>query len=215
MEGLNMRTLWMVCAAAVFVACSSGPSTGTLQVNITGVPTGTIANVVVAGPSGFTQTLTATQTLTVPPGSYTVTANNVNGGSYSSGGTVTGSPATVSKSATATSAVVYASITGALQIAVSGLPGSTNANIQVTGPGGFSQAVTAATTLGQLPPGSYTVAVNPARASGTIVDQVYTGAGSAATVSAGATASSAVTYTLRIGTGKLWLALSTISAGYD
>jgi reprolysin-like metallo-peptidase family M12B len=49
---------------------------------------------------------------------------------------------------------------GSLVVTVNGLPGGSSAAITVSGPGGFSQPVTATQTFSQLTPGTYTVAAN-------------------------------------------------------
>jgi len=55
-----------------------GPTTGSLAVTITGLPGGSTGTVTVTGPSGFSRTLTTTETLAgLTPGSYTVAAGNV------------------------------------------------------------------------------------------------------------------------------------------
>lgn len=84
--------------------------------------------------------------------------------------------------------------TGALVLNITGLPSDRTPAVQVTGPGGFSRAVTAAGTLTGLAPGSYTVA--PARVSD--VGLAYAGDTTTVTVAAGAQASGAVTYKLRV-----------------
>ena len=50
---------------------------------------------------------------------------------------------------------------GRLQILVAGLPTGTDADIGVTGPGGFAESVTGGVELTQLVAGSYTVTANP------------------------------------------------------
>jgi WD40-like Beta Propeller Repeat len=50
---------------------------GTLQIQITGLPVGTNANVSVTSSSGFSTTILSSQTLQLPPASYLVTANGV------------------------------------------------------------------------------------------------------------------------------------------
>jgi hypothetical protein len=98
-------------------------ATGTLQVNVTGLPGGVNAAVQVTGP-GMNQTLTGTNTLSnLVPGSYTVTASSVtSGATYSA--TVTGSPAAVSAGATATTTVAYAPPPGASRLAIVTAPTS-------------------------------------------------------------------------------------------
>jgi sugar lactone lactonase YvrE len=144
-----------------------------------------------------------------------VSATNVTSASYSYQGTVTGSPATVTSSATANATATYVAITGALQVTITGLPPGANANLLVTGPGGYSQAVVGTQLLPTLAPGTYNIAVNPTRVSGSIVDQVYTGSGTSASVAAGTTVPASVSYSALGGTGKLWIALSGSLVGYD
>ena len=84
-------------------------STGSLQVVITALPSGTNGAVRVTGPNNFAQDLTATQTLNgLAPGSYNVAASSVSVGSA----TYTPSPATqsvlVGAGASASASVAYA-----------------------------------------------------------------------------------------------------------
>jgi hypothetical protein len=78
--------------------------------------------------------------------------------------------------------------TGSLEVAVSGLPAGTSGAVSVTGPGGFSRAVSATSTLDGLSPGTYTVTAAQvgAGAGGFAVEQasqtVSVGAGARATV---------------------------------
>ena len=54
------------------------PMTGTLEVRISGLPTGVAASVTVTGPRGYSQTITATTSLRdLPVGAYTITAADV------------------------------------------------------------------------------------------------------------------------------------------
>lgn len=97
--------------------------------------------------------------------------------------------------------------TGVLNVTVSGLPAGVNAAIVVTGPAAYSTTLTAATTLSNLTPGSYTVTGGMARSPGAIVDAAYRASGGGSVmVSAGSTATSSVTYSFRQGSGKLWIA---------
>jgi hypothetical protein len=96
---------------------------------------------------------------------------------------------------------------GSLTVTVSGVPDGNTTSVTVSGPDSFSQSVSTTTTLQNLEPGTYTVATPSAiRVSGTQVDSVFdaaiTGSG---VVEAGATASVAVTYAQRPGTGMMWV----------
>lgn len=91
-------------------AAPPGATTGSLQVVINALPSGTNGAVRVTGPNNFAQDLTATQTLgNLAPGSYSVAASSVSVGNA----TYTPSPATqsavVTAGATATASIAYAS----------------------------------------------------------------------------------------------------------
>jgi uncharacterized protein (TIGR03437 family) len=92
----------------VTMAVASSGASGALQIQITGLPTGTAASVSVTS-SGFNQTITASQTLQAPPGVYNIVANPV------AVGTVTyyaqaPPPATVSSGSSTTVQVAYATV---------------------------------------------------------------------------------------------------------
>ena len=104
-------------AFATLSACSSDetpttpttPTTGSLAITVSGLPTGTNAAITVSGPSSYTpQTVTASATLTVPAGSYTVTAAQVQAGTVRYNATVSGSPASVPAGGSASATVTYA-----------------------------------------------------------------------------------------------------------
>ncbi len=176
------------------------PTLGGLTVTISGLPGGAGANVTVTGPGGFSQNLTATTTFSgLTPGSYTVAASNVSSGGTTYAPTPASQNRTVSAGATATATVTYASTVGALTVTISGLPGGTNASVLVTGPGGFSQNLTATTTLSALTPGSYTIAASNVTSGPTTYTPAPTSQNR--TVSAGATATATVAYTSSGGGG--------------
>jgi hypothetical protein len=90
-------------------------------------------------------------------GTYTVTAQTVS----ASAGVYTPNLATqqaeVLVSDTATVAVAYGISTGAMQIAITGLPAGSPASLAIGGPDGFSRIVTEPTTLTGLVPGIYSI----------------------------------------------------------
>ena len=147
---------------------STGPSTGSLAVTVSGLPGGAAADVTVLGPGAFTRALTVRQTLSgLTPGAYTVSADAVNaGGEFYTGTPATQSVTVAEGAAAAPAQVSYTVATGSLTITVAGLPTGTPGAVTVTGPGGFDESVTATTTLPGLAPGSYTVAASPVSASG-------------------------------------------------
>lgn len=190
--------------------CSQGfcqlNANGTLQIIVSGLPGGNEASVVVKGPAGFTRTVTGNQMLVdVPAGTYSVVANDVNVGDYSFGGTVSSPTVTVTAlGATSATAVAYTVRTGALKVAIAGVP--PDGEVVVTGPGDFRKVIRSSPSqiLPRLLPGTYAIAPT-ARLPGPIVDTLYDGAGALATVAAGGTSSTGTAYAARIGTGKLWM----------
>ena len=115
----------------LLAACSKGestaPTTGTLQVNITGLGTAP-ALVNIGGPAAYTRSITGTSTLSnLAPGVYAINAAKVpaNGATYapspaaSSWNVVAGTTPTVVD-------VAYGVSTGAIALTVSGLPSGTN-----------------------------------------------------------------------------------------
>lgn len=95
---------------------------------------------------------------------------------------------------------------GSLKVTLNGLPSGVAGKVIVTGPGGYAQTVTSTTTL-SVAPGAYSVTVLPTTGGNPIVPVAYDGAASstAVTVTSNATASSAVNYAVRVGSGHLWL----------
>jgi hypothetical protein len=97
------------------------------------------------------------------------------------------------QTATTTFAVVCDATTGGLAVTIAGLPDGTDAAVTVTGPGSFSESLTATGTLTGLVPGQYTVSAANVTSGGTTYasdpqDRTVT-------VAAGSTAAVAVTYT--------------------
>ncbi len=81
---------------------------------------------------------------------------------------------------------------GSLEVAVNGLPTGVNADLSVSGPNGFSQALSSTKTLSNLQSGKYVVTANTVTAGGKCYAATVTG--SPATVTAGGTVISSVSY---------------------
>jgi sugar lactone lactonase YvrE len=111
-----------------------------------------------------------------------------------------------------TSSIKIDPVPGSLQVNIGGLSVGVAADVLVTGPNGFKQSLRAAQALINLSPGAYVLTANSVRQAGSIVDRVFDGAVSPGTatgtvsVTAGATASTSLTYTPRGSSGGLWLA---------
>lgn len=67
----------LVVLAVVLAACSPGPNSGSLKVTVGGLPGGVLGSVLVTGPGGFSLPVHTTTTLTLSPGTYSVTAGAV------------------------------------------------------------------------------------------------------------------------------------------
>jgi hypothetical protein len=185
------------------LACDGGPSslsTGDLSISVLGLPAGSSAAVTVTGPNGYNQLVSGTQILSqLVSGTYTLAASNVTVGSA----VYSGSPASQSVivgASTANASIFYTSGGGgSLALTINGL-GTGTAAVTVTGPGGYSQNVTASRTLTGLTAGAYAVTAQDVTAScGTL----YTPspASQSATVGSGSAASATVSYSPPTGGG--------------
>ncbi|HSE28428.1 MAG TPA: zinc-dependent metalloprotease family protein [Gemmatimonadales bacterium] len=189
-------------------------STGRIAVTITGLPAGVDASVRVVRAPAFAQTLSGSATLSkLLPGSYTVTADTIESGGITYPGTPRTQTVNVTASYTpAPAPVSYGPQPGSLTVTVNGLPVAIPANVTVTGPGGFNQAVTATTTFPSLESGTYTVAALAVMSGGDTFNptpttqqvNVSTGAPSEATV----TYASANGQTLNLSIGRFYLTQS-------
>ena len=88
--------------------------------------------------------------------------------------------------------VTSAPLQGALSLTISGLPSGVAAQITVTGPGGFSRAVTASQALNSLAPGNYTVSAE--RITSGSLGYTPLPVSQAVAVTAGSTGAANVTY---------------------
>lgn len=204
---LTLRHLapWLLAfaCAAVLSACGQPPvvddeiPNGTLVVAVTGLPTGALANVNVSGPSGFSETITASETFVgLTPGQYTVSASTVTFEGIEYAASVSGSPATVTDGGTTTATVAYAATStdpGDLVVTITGLPGGIDADVDVTAPSGVTTSLTASQTFTDVDSGSYTItAANVTDGGDVYAPTVST---SPAVVPAGGSVTVTVTYT--------------------
>jgi hypothetical protein len=158
-------------AVALFLAgCggeSTGPTTGSLVLDVSGLPAGVEAEVNVSGPNGFIRQLGGSETLNgLAFGSYTVTAAGVVVGPALYAASPSSQAIVVSGDQPANAAVAYRAGNGELSLTVADLPGGTPAAVTVAGPGGYNRQVTATETLHGLLPGQYTVTALPVSSGG-------------------------------------------------
>lgn len=208
-------------AAVLIAACASadGPSspaqqqqTGSIAVNIAGLPTGVPAAVTVTQTDGFTQSVPASATLTgLTLGSYTVAAQAVG----VDGTVYTPSPATQVAVVSfggqpASASITYTITTGSLLVSASGLPAGAVAVIDVSGPDGYSQSVDAGTAITGLVPGSYQLSARPVESA----EATWTATASPVSIDIAASASLTtlpISYTLS--TGSLAITIEGLPGG--
>jgi hypothetical protein len=126
---------------------------GSLSISVAGLPAGSIS---VQGPNNYSTTLATTSTLSgLTPGTYTIVAVPIMQGVHRYSGSPATQNVTVAASGTANATVTYAISTGLISLSVNGLLSGMAGNVRVTGPGGYSQTVTATQSLTTLTPGQY------------------------------------------------------------
>ena len=173
-----------------------------LTVSITGLPAGAAADVTVSGPGGFFQTLTASQIFNnLEPGSgYRVDAREVWSDALTQW---VPNPATqtfdLRSYAPYTASVSYAYVPCRLDVSVVGLPAGVAPDVTLTGPAGFSDAITqTAKSYPSLRPGNYTATGNIV-SDGTYDYEVASVAPAPAACKSGEAAAITVTYAKMVG----------------
>ena len=138
---------------------ATGPRTADFVLGVAGLPPGSLADILVTGPGGFTASVSATDTLEkLAPGDYVVTARGIThgGDEYAASQPVQTIAVTASKQAM-NARVNYAIASGRLTITLTGLQGSPGDAISVSGPNGFARAIQASSQITRLQPGTYTI----------------------------------------------------------
>ncbi len=200
----------------ILAGCAAPPEppapTGSLQITITGLPTGQDADISVNGPGNYGTTLTQSTTLSsLTPGSYSLQAGTITVTAVTSEfvATITPSSATVVAEETATVMVDYALAGGTLAVAISGLPPGVSGDVTVSGPDAFSQDVSISTVLTDVAPGEYSaLASSVTDGSDTYTPSV---SGSPAEVSSSSGAGIDVAYALAL--GNLEISIDGLPAG--
>jgi hypothetical protein len=169
---------------------STGPSTGTLGLAVSGLPAGVDADISLSGPGGFSRQLDGSETLVgLALGSYTVVATGVSVGPALYAASPSTQTVVVTGPDPANAAVVYSAGNGNLSLTVAELPEGIAAAVTVAGPGGYNRAVTATETLHGLMTGQYTVTALPVSDG----SEQYSPAPSSQTVSVGASGTAMAT----------------------
>jgi hypothetical protein len=161
---IRLVTLLIPCVVA---GCNSADpvsplTTGGLVLTVSGLPSGTAANIILSGPGGYSRALTASGAVDgLAPGSYTLSAASVSSGGHAYAPATATQTVDVAASATRVPVTVaYAQQNSQIVLTLSGLPGGTDGNVLVTNTSGFSRTVTASATLSGLVPGLYAIAAS-------------------------------------------------------
>lgn len=186
-----VRAVLALLLASCGGGSSTGPSTGSLSLAVSGLPGGASGDVTVVGPGGFSRRVEQSTTLSaLAPGSYGVTAAGVTVGGAQYAPAPPSQSVMLSEGEAASAGVAYTVAEGSLAVTVTGLPSGVEAAVTVSGPDGYSRSVTATETLTGLAPGQYTVTALPVSDGS---DQ-YTPSPSSRTVSVAGAASATVAY---------------------
>ena len=212
-RALTVAAAVTTAACAAYAPVAVAPTVGVLAVTVSGLPTGATGSVTIAGPGGFSQQISTTQSITgLLPGAYTIAATSVSAGGFGYAPITANQTATVVAGATASASVAYLSADGDLAVSLIGLPSGTTPTVTVTGPGGFARTVTSAQLLTALAPGIYTVSTTTVASGG--ISYAPSLATQTVNVVAGSTASATITFALVAPlTGSLSISLSGLPTG--
>lgn len=163
----TLSCLFLLSLAVVLPGCqgddggtSPTPTTGSMTIDVEGLPAGTDCRIQVSGPDFFAETVTGDVTLNgLAEGSYGLSiASEIDGYvEYSpdrSAVTVTVRAGEMTEVPVDFEGTISR---GHLQVDVTGLPNGVSGDVLITGPFGFSRAVDASTLIESVQPGRYTV----------------------------------------------------------
>ncbi len=184
-----------VAASATKGGPGASTGTNTLKLTISGLPAGVAAAVSVGGPNGYSKSVTTSTSLSgLANGTYTVTSAPVIVGSATYAASPANQSFNLKNGRTVSGSVTYTVVptTGTMVVAVS-IGESVPVSLTVTGPNGYTRAVTRTDTLRALPPGAYTVAAQPITGA-TGVNYTPAPTTQSANVQVGATTIASVSY---------------------
>lgn len=158
---IRTRALIIIGAAAV-LGCEERPTTGTLVVDVTGLPLGANAAVSVVGPNQFSQEVTATTTLEhLPPGDYTVRVFRVRFESALYSAAAATQSYRIAAGHTDAARIRYALSSASVDLSISGLPDGAPASVVLSCAactlGGYTRTVSSGGVVTELPVGEYEI----------------------------------------------------------
>jgi FG-GAP repeat len=216
---LVVALLAPVLIMTLLSACATSTTNqlGVLELTIQGLSAGLDASITVTGPNGFSVGVKASTKLDkLSAGDYTVSAEDViQGDTYfpdkRQQSVVVKAGETASFTLTYSKQVAGA---GSLEVTMDGLPLNTDANVDITGPGGFSQHLTTSSVLSNLNPGDYQLKASPVAVSSDTYSP--TPMNQTVGVAAGSKTELTVTYTKQASTiGQLAIAVTGLPTGLD
>lgn len=153
----SQTVLVSASAVAATASVTYGLAPSVVDVSVSGLP-GVASAITLTSPTGTVVPIGgSTRIAPAASGRWRMSAENVQSGGFTYVPSPTSRDTTLSAGDTLYVPVAYTLTTGAMAVAVTGLPQGATGSVQVTGPGGFSRALTATTTLTDLAPGTYTV----------------------------------------------------------
>lgn len=146
------------CPGGATAPCPPTTTTGSLAITVSGLATGTAANITVTG-QNVSRTVTATETLTLDPGTYAIAAADVIGAAkhYEAPGGI--QSVAVAKGQSTNATVTYQPTAPRVHLVALGLPTGITPpwSLGGIGAGDFGVAMPGDTTVRNLPPGGYNV----------------------------------------------------------
>lgn len=150
------RTILLLAGTLAAFGCKDpAPTTGTLVVTITGLPSGANAFVRITGPDSYFRTLNSTETLEdLVPGEYIVRVDTILHENTKYGAAVTRDTIQVARGAALTQNVPYNVASGSLDLTISGLPAGIPGDVKLLRTGYSASFATSGVVPG-LQPGKY------------------------------------------------------------
>ena len=139
------------------VTVSYAPAPSYVEVQVEGLPTGANAAIVLSPSTGAAVNVNSTVRVSGTSVRWILSAAEVKSSGFTYSPTPSASDSTVLPGDTLRFTVRYAVSTGAVAVAVSGLPANSGAVFTVRGASGIEHTVSANSTLTDLEPGTYTV----------------------------------------------------------
>jgi glucose/arabinose dehydrogenase len=209
-----MNRLRSVFACILLVACANelaAPTHGSLDIGVSGLPSGVLAAITITGPESFSRSVTASTTISdLVPGSYGITATNVTSDGTTYAPVIGVQTATVTASRTPHIATVaYGTGTGRLAVTITGLSDGVDAAVAVSGPSNFSASLSRTETLAALQEGTYAITAS------TVISNDQTLTPSPGSQEATVTQSSIATATVSYAANAVALRLQEVVSGLE